>query len=75
MEKMFVYPENLESVALDVTAVSDSDRVRSKAGIVSYQSKVYRALLDQGVGSMHAGPMFSARNKNAGWGIQKPSHG
>jgi len=75
MEKMFVYPESLDSVAAEGVSIGDIEPVRSKAGIVSYQCKVYRALLEQGIASRNVGPSFVSRSRGTSWGIQKPSHG
>ena len=50
MEKMYVYPETVES-AIEAETAKHVDSLRSKADIVGYQSKLYRAFLQQGVGS------------------------
>ena len=55
MEKMFVYSETVESSVVDGSSMSDPERVQTTAGIVSYQAKVYRASLEQGISSRHVG--------------------
>jgi len=50
MEKMFVYPETCESI--DSTMTLESNNTRSTtADVLSYRSKLYRTLLDQGAAS------------------------
>jgi hypothetical protein len=51
MQKMFVYPEVIQSAIVDGLTVNEAERARSKAGIVSYRCKVYRARLGQGTES------------------------
>ena len=50
MEKMYVYPETVESAIIAETAKYTESR-RSKADYVGYQSKLYQAFLQQGSGS------------------------
>ena len=50
MEKMYVYLESLDSSTGDGFAMSES-RVQTGEGIVSYQSKMYQTVLDQGTAS------------------------
>ena len=49
MEKMFIYSDNLDSVRAGM-GVNDAEGMTSRSAVVSYQCKVYRALLDQGRG-------------------------
>ena len=46
MEKMFVYPETLESVGSG-KAIENTENPISRAEVLSYRSKLYRTLLDQ----------------------------
>jgi len=50
MEKMYVYPETVES-AIEAETAKHVESLRSKADIVGYQSKLYQAVLQQGAGS------------------------
>ena len=53
MEKMFIYLDSVDTSAGDAVPLSDHGRVRSAEGIVTYQCKMYRALLRQGSDSRH----------------------
>ena len=46
MEKMFVYPETLDSTTSRMTVESNENPL-STADVLSYRSKLYRTLLDQ----------------------------
>ncbi|PYR98360.1 MAG: hypothetical protein DMG15_24005 [Acidobacteria bacterium] len=46
MEKMFVYPETVESTG-DAMAQENIENPRSRADVLSYRCKLYRTLLDQ----------------------------
>jgi hypothetical protein len=70
MEKMFVYPETLDSrVASGVTAEESQNR-RSTADLTSHRCKLYRTLLEQRTASQQAWLLWihhehSARSANA----------
>jgi hypothetical protein len=53
MEKMYIYLDSVDTSAGDAVALSDHGRVRTADGIVSYQCKMYRAVLRQGSDSRH----------------------
>ena len=54
MEKMFVYPETLDSkVARDVHR-DDSENAYSKSAVASHRCKLYRTLLEQRTASRQA---------------------
>jgi hypothetical protein len=48
MEKMFINLEGLDFGAGDGFAFNEVPRVQTGEGIVSYQSKMYQTVLDQG---------------------------
>ena len=48
MEKMYIYLEGLDLGTADGVAFNEIPRVQTGEGIVSYQSKMYQTLLDQG---------------------------
>jgi len=68
MEKMFIDVENLDS-ATGRVFTNDTERAQSKAGIISYQCKLYRTLLDQGKLSGRYGK-FAGRIEHARDGAQ-----
>ena len=54
MEKMFVYPETLESKALRGASTEETENRHSRAEVVSHHSKLYLTLLKQRTASQHA---------------------
>ena len=54
MEKMFVYPETLDSRAFVDTAIEDLEYRRSRADVASHRCKLYRTLLEQRTASQQA---------------------
>jgi hypothetical protein len=47
MERMFVYPETLESQTTWTINLEDGENAYSSAGTASYRCKLYRTLLEQ----------------------------
>ena len=54
MEKMFVYPETLESSVAWGIALEDVESPHSRADVASHRCKLYRTLLEQRTASQKA---------------------
>ena len=54
MEKMFVYPETLDSKAAWDMYLEDAESAYSRADIASHRCKLYRTLLEQRTASHQA---------------------
>ena len=54
MEKMFVYPETLDSKVAWAMPSDDAEAVHSRADVASHRCKLYRTLLEQGTASRQA---------------------
>jgi hypothetical protein len=54
MEKMFVYPETLESRVAWEMLFEDADNSRSRADVASHRCKLYRTVLEQRTASRQA---------------------
>jgi hypothetical protein len=69
MEKMFVYPETLESRVVEGVGTEDSEHHHSSADIASHRCKLYLTLLKQRTASQHAwrSSMDRARAANSAY--------
>jgi len=54
MEKMFIYPETLDSKVTSDMHLEDAERACSRADIASHRCKLYRTLLEQRTASHQA---------------------
>jgi hypothetical protein len=54
MEKMFVYPETLESRVLVAVSGEELENRHSRADVASHRCKLYRTLLEQRTASQKA---------------------
>ena len=63
MEKMFIYPETLDSRGTSALAFDDTESPRSRGNTASYRCKLYRTLLEQRTASNHT---RFGRNNHAG---------
>ena len=57
MEKMFVYPESLDSKNVHRTTLEEVENRRSSADIASHRCKLYRTLLEQRMASEQTRPL------------------
>ena len=64
MEKMFIDADYQDPTSAGRGIINETERAQSQAGIISYQCKVYRTLLDQGKLSGRYGK-FAGRNEHA----------